>query len=60
MAKHSGTTILTLVAGGASTISLTTAAGYPGDGAIVLGWIDAWLDTIADAVAALEQQRGAV
>ena len=28
--------------------------GYPGDGAIVLGWIDAFLDTLADATAALD------
>jgi hypothetical protein len=28
--------------------------GYPGDGAQVLGWIDAFLDTLADATAALD------
>jgi hypothetical protein len=30
-------------------------AGSEGDGGVVLGWIDAWLDTIADAVAALDK-----
>jgi len=30
-------------------------AGYEGDGAQVLGWIDAFLDTIASATAALDK-----
>jgi hypothetical protein len=30
--------------------------GYPGDGEEVLGWIDAWLDTLAGAIAALDKE----
>jgi hypothetical protein len=30
-------------------------AGYEGDGGVVLAWIDVWLNTIADAVAAIAE-----
>jgi hypothetical protein len=29
--------------------------GYAGDGGVVLAWIDTWLDTLADAVGALDK-----
>jgi hypothetical protein len=33
---------------------------YEGDGGIVLGWIEAWLDTLADAAAELDRTGKAV